>query len=272
MEMFQYDFIQRALIAGVAISFIMPVIGLLLILRRQSLLADTLSHISLAGVALGVLLGVNPTITTLIVVVIASIIIEYLRVAYRNYSEISVAMMMATGMAVALVLVSLNPDSSNFRIDQYLFGSIILIQTQEVWMLAILAIVIIVLYIVFRKPLYILSFDEATAHTSGLPVRLMSVVFSIITGVAISIIMPIIGALLISALIVIPSATAIKISKSFTQTIVIGITINLIGIFIGIAFSFYYGLPPGAAITLCFVAIFIIVSIFNRIASKPTNK
>lgn len=266
--MFQYDFIQRALIAGIAISFITPIIGLLLILRRQSLLADTLSHISLAGVALGVLLGTNPTITTLIVVIFASIAIEYLRISYRNYSEISVALMMATGMAVALVLMSFSPDSSNFKIDQYLFGSIILITEQEVWMLVILAIIILVLYIIFRRPLYVLSFDEATAHTSGLPVRFMSITFSIITGVAISIMMPIIGALLISALIVIPSATAIKISKSFTQTILIGIVINLIGIFSGITLSFYYDTPPGASITLCFVFIFILVSILNRIFSK----
>lgn len=268
MEMFQYDFIQRAFLAGAAISIITPILGLLLILRKQSLLADTLAHISLSGVALGLLFQVNPTYTTLFVVVIASIIIEYLRMVYRDFSEISVALMTATGMAVALVLVSLNSNQINFSIEQYLFGSIILITKEEVYLLVILAVMMLILYIVFRRPLYVLTFDEATAKTAGLPVRLISIIFSVITGVAISIMMPIVGTLLVSALIVIPSATAIKISNSFAKTIVMGIIINLIGIFLGLTMSYQIDTPPGASITLCFVVIFMLVSFANRILIK----
>lgn len=265
MEMFQYDFIQRAFLAGAAISLITPILGLLLILRRQSLLADTLAHISLAGVALGLLLKVAPTYTTLIVVVIASVLIEYLRMAYRDFSEVSVALMTATGMAVALVLVNLNPDAASFSIEQYLFGSIILITDQEVKLLIGLAIGLVVLYTIFRRPLYVLTFDEATAQTSGLPVKLISILFSVITGVAISIMMPIVGSLLVSALIVIPSATAIKVSNSFLKTIIIAIVINVIGVFSGITLSYQWDTPPGASITLMFVVAFVIVSLFNRI-------
>ena len=122
--MFQYDFIQRAFIAGAAISLITPILGLFLILKRQSLMADTLSHISLAGVALGTFLGIMPTYTTLIVVIIGAILIEYLRQVYRDFSDVSVAIMMATGMAVALILMSLNTNSGTFQIDQYLFGQL----------------------------------------------------------------------------------------------------------------------------------------------------
>ncbi|MBS4462057.1 metal ABC transporter permease [Aerococcaceae bacterium zg-B36] len=265
MEMFQYEFIQRAFLAGGAISLITPILGLLLILRRQSLLADTLAHISLAGVALGMMLQVSPTYSTLVVVVIASIIIEYLRMVYRDFSEISVALMTATGMAVALVLVSLNTNAANFRIEQYLFGSIILITDQEVRLLMLLAVLMLVLYIMFRRPLYVLTFDEATAKTAGLPVKMMSIIFSVVTGIAISIMMPIVGSLLVSALIVIPSATAIKISNSFAKTIVIGIFINLVGIFLGLTMSYRFDTPPGASITLCFVIIFIIVSGISRL-------
>ncbi len=266
MEMLQYDFIQRAFIAGIAMSLITPILGLLLILRRQSLLSDTLSHISLTGVALGILLQWDPTITTLIVVIIASMMIEYLRISFENFSELSVAIMMSGGMALALILISFSSNQANFRLDQYLFGSIILISPEEVKLLWALAILILILYAVFKRPLYVLSFDEATAHTVGLPVRFMSIVFSVITGVAISIMMPIVGALLISALIVIPSATAIKLSRSFTQAIVIGIIINLIGIFTGITSSYYFDTPPGAAITMSFIFIFIIVSIIKPIS------
>ncbi|MGX7106198.1 metal ABC transporter permease [Hutsoniella sourekii] len=261
MEMFQYDFIQRALLAGLAISFITPILGLLLILRRQSLLADTLSHISLAGVALGMLLHLNPTLSTLLVVIFASLIIEYLRVAYSNFSEISIAIMMSAGMAVALILVGLSSNSANFKIDQYLFGSIILITSQEVKLLMALALITLTLYFIFRRPLYVLCYDEDTAFTSGLPVKLMSIIFSVVTGIAISVMMPIVGALLVSALIVIPAATAIKISSSFAQSILIAFAINLIGIFSGISASYYIDTPPGASITLSFVLIFLLVSL-----------
>ena len=272
MELLQYDFIQRALIAGVAISFITPIIGLLLILRRQSLLADTLSHISLAGVALGMFLQVDPTLSTLLFVVGASIIIEYLRTIYNTFSEISVAIMMSAGMAIALVLVSLNSNSGNFQIDQYLFGSILLISPSEVKILVGLSITIVIFYLIFRRTLYVMSYDEATAYTSGLPVRLISIIFSVFTGVAISIMMPIVGALLVSALVVIPSATAIKISDSFGKSIVIGIIINLIGIFAGIFASYEYDTPPGASITLALIVIFVIVSVATYFVTLSKRK
>lgn len=263
--MFQYEFIQRALIAGLAMSFITPIIGLFLILRQQSLLADTLSHISLAGVALGLLLHISPTYATLLVVVLASLGIEYLRTIYRDFSEISVALMMSTGMALALVLLSLNTSQSNFQVDQFLFGSIILIQANELKLLVTVAILVLALYLIFRKPLYVVSFDEATARTSGLPVKFISTCFSVLTGVAISIMMPIVGALLVSALIVIPSATAIRIARSFNQSIVIGIIINMLGILVGLVCSFNYDTPPGASITLSFMGIFLIVTLGQKI-------
>ena len=266
--MFQYDFIQRAFIAGAAISLITPILGLFLILKRQSLMADTLSHISLAGVALGTFLGIMPTYTTLIVVIIGAILIEYLRQVYRDFSDVSVAIMMATGMAVALILMSLNTNSGTFQIDQYLFGSIILISPEEVKLLLILAVALVILYAIFRKPLYVMSFDEAAAKTAGLPVRFISIVFSIVTGITISIMMPIVGALLVSALIVIPSATAIKVSRSFTQTIFLGILINVIGIFGGLTASYQFDTPPGASITIGFVIIFVIVSIFTAVKNR----
>lgn len=268
MEMFQFDFIQRALMAGVAISVITPIMGLLLILRRQSLMSDTLAHVSLAGAALGAIFGINPSWPTLIVVVLASIVIEYLRVVYVNFSEVSIAMMMATGMALALILVGLNNNAGNFQIEQYLFGSIILVSDTGLKMLVSLAIGILFLYVLFRKPLYIISFDEATAKTLGLPVRWISILFSILTGATISVMMPIVGALLVSALIVIPSATAIKLARSFTQAILIGIVINLFGIFMGIMVSFYWDTPPGASITLFFVLVFIGVTLVQNLLMR----
>ena len=132
MEMFFYGFMQRAFQASFLIAVIAPILGLFLILRRQSLMADTLSHISLAGIALGLLLNINPTVMTLVVVVIAAVLIDYLRMLYKSYTEISIAILMSAGMAIALVLMSLNDGGSNASIQLYLFGSIVTINQEQV--------------------------------------------------------------------------------------------------------------------------------------------
>ncbi|PKY89648.1 metal ABC transporter permease [Falseniella ignava] len=264
MAMLQYQFIQRALIAGVALSFITPILGLLLILRRQSLLSDTLSHVSLVGVALGLLLKFNLTVSTIIVVVIASMLLESMRRMYRNFSEVSIAVMMSGGMALALVLLSLSTSASSVQIDKYLFGTILLITQQEVYLLIGLAVIVVILYAIYHRILYVMSFNEDTAHTSGLPVQFISMAISVINGIVISLMMPIVGALLVSALVVIPAATSISISKSFNQAIGIGIVINLIGIIGGIISSFYFDTPPGATITLFFIVIFVVTSLIKN--------
>ncbi len=152
MEMFFYGFMQRAFQASFLIAIIAPILGLFLILRRQSLMADTLSHISLAGIALGLLLNINPTIMTLLIVVIAAVAIDYLRMLYKSYSEISIAIMMSAGMAVALVLMSLNDGGSSTSVQQYLFGSIVTISQEQVHLLMALFVMVVGLYLVFRKP------------------------------------------------------------------------------------------------------------------------
>jgi len=261
--MFFYGFMQRAFQASILISLIAPMLGLFLILRRQSLMADTLSHVSLAGVALGLLLGYDPTWMNILVVVVVAGILEYLRKVYRTYSEISIAILMSGGMAVALVLMSLNDSGATVSIQQFLFGSIVTISVQQVWMLLILTLIIIVLYSVFRKPMYTLTFDEETAYTAGLPIQFMSVMFNILTGVTIALIMPIVGALLVSAILILPAAISIRVSKSFNGVIFIGIGVALVGMILGLVGSYYLGTPPGASITLIYITIFSLIAVFK---------
>ncbi len=270
--MFFYGFMQRAFQASFLIAVIAPILGLFLILRRQSLMADTLSHISLAGIALGLLLNVNPTFMTLIVVVIAAVAIDYLRMLYKSYSEISIAILMSAGMAVALVLMSLNEGGTNTSIQQYLFGSIVTINFAQVRLLLFLFIIVVGLFLVFRKPMYVLTFDEDTAFTAGLPVKLMSIIFNVITGVTIAVIMPIVGALLVSAIIILPAAIAMRLSKSFNLVILAGIIIGLIGMLTGLTASYQFGTPPGATITLVFIVIFIFTTIIKKVINQLRYK
>lgn len=245
MEMFFHGFMQRAFQASFLISLIAPMLGLFLILRRQSLMADTLSHISLAGVALGLLIGVNPTWTNILVVMVIAFVLEYLRIVYRTYSEVSIAIIMSAGLALALVLMSLNDGGATLSINQFLFGSIVTISKQQVWILLGLTVMIGLLYFIFRKPMYVLTFDEETAFTAGLPIKMMSILFNVLTGVTIAVIMPIIGALLVSAVIVLPAAISLRLSKSFHGVILFGIIIALIGTSSGLITSYELGTPRG---------------------------
>lgn len=153
------------------IAIIAPLLGVFLIIRRQSLMADTLSHVSLAGVAFGLVLNVNPSVTTLIVVVIAALGIEYLRGVYATYSELSIAILMAGGLAVALVLMSLDQGGITTSVQQYLFGSIVTISKAQVQLLVILGVAIVVLFLVFKRFMFVLTFSEDVAVAEGVPVR-----------------------------------------------------------------------------------------------------
>ncbi|MEG0552350.1 MAG: iron chelate uptake ABC transporter family permease subunit, partial [Carnobacterium sp.] len=223
-------------------------------------------------IALGLLLNVNPTLMTLVVVVIAAVSIDYIRMLYKSYSEISIAILMSAGMAIALVLMSLNEGGTNTSIQQYLFGSIVTINFAQVRLLLFLFVLVVGLFLVFRKPMYVLTFDEDTAYTAGLPVKFMSIIFNVITGITIAVIMPIVGALLVSAIIILPAAIAMRLSKSFNLVILVGIIIGLIGMFTGLTVSYQFGTPPGATITLIFIVIFIITTILKKLVNQLRYK
>lgn len=260
MALLSYEFMRRAFLAAIFIAGIAPMLGVFLVIRRQSLMADTLSHVSLAGVALGFFLNLNPTATTLLVVVIAAIIMEYLQNMYSSYSEISIAILMAAGLAIALVLMSLASGSSAVSIQSYLFGSIVTITWQQVVFLGVLFVLVGILFLLFKRPMYVLTFDEDIASVDNLPVRMMSMIFNIVTGVAIAIMIPIAGALLISAIMVLPAAIGMRVGKSFNLVILISVLVGFVGMIGGLTGSYYLDTPPGATITLGFILLFLVIN------------
>ena len=272
MALFSYEFMRRAFLAALFIAGIAPMLGVFLVLRRQSLMADTLSRVSLAGVALGFYLNLNPTLTTLVVVVLGAILLEYLRTMYRGYSEISIAILMAGGLALALVLMNQSGGNSSVSIQSYLFGSIVTITQSQVIFLGVLFVITALLFFLFKKPMYVLTFDEETAYVDGLPTQKMSMAFNILTGVAIAIMIPIAGALLISAIIVLPAAIGMRLGKSFNAVIFISVVVGLIGMVSGLTSSFYLDTPPGATITLVFIGLFLFINLLKLILVKLRRK
>lgn len=261
---FSYDFMQRAFLAVIAMSLFSPILGTFLILRRQSLMSDTLSHVSLAGVAFGLVLGLSPTFTTVVVVIIAAVFLEYLRTIYKNFMEIGTAILMSTGLAVSLIVMSKGKSSSSMSLDQYLFGSIVTISREQVVSLFVIAAVVLVLTLLFIRPMYILTFDEDTAFVDGLPVRTMSILFNIVTGVAIALMIPAAGALLVSTIMVLPASIALRIGKNFKSVILLANVIGFFGMIAGLYISYYAETPASASITIIFVSLFLLVNLVKK--------
>ena len=262
LDLFQYDFMQRALLAMVAMSLFSPVLGIFLILRRQSLMSDTLSHVSLAGVAFGLFLGISPTLSTMIIVIIAAVFLEYLRTLFKDFMEIGTAILMSTGLALALVLMR-GGGKSSMSLDQYLFGSTLTITDEQVIALFVIAFVVLVLTALFLRPMYILTFDEDTAFVDGLPVRTMSILFNV--GVAIALMIPAAGSLLVSTIMVLPASIALKLGKNFRGVMLLAVIIGFIGMFSGLILSYIADTPASASITLLFVALFLLVNLGSRL-------
>lgn len=261
-EILNYSFMQQALYAVIAMSLFAPILGTFLILRRQSLLSDTLSHVSLAGVALGVVLGISPTPATIVVVIISAIFLEYLRTIYKNFMELGTAIIMSAGLAVAMIVMS-KTSSSSISLESYLFGSIVTVSKTQIQSLFLIAGLVIFMTILFFRPMYIMTFDEDIARAEGLNVKFVSISFNILTGIAIALMIPAVGALLVSTIIILPASIALKIGKSFKTVMLSGIIICFLGMLVGIFVSYYAQTPASATITIIFIVIFMIMNLIN---------
>ena len=262
LEIFNYSFMIRAFIAGTVIGIVAPVIGTFLVARRYSLIADTLGHISLAGVAIGLLLGINPIITALIAAVVMSLVIDRLRSGKLVSGESALAMLLSGGLALAIVLISL---AKGFNVDlfSYLFGSITTVRPEDLYLIIPLGLLVIVLTLLFYKQFLYISFDEEGSKVNGIKVTALNTLLMVLTAVIVSLSIRIVGSLLIGALIVIPVVTAAQIARSFRSSIALAILFSLFAIIVGLFASFYFNLAAGGTIVLVALIVFAITSLFK---------
>lgn len=269
--MLGYEFMQRAFWAGGLIGMIGPLLGVYLMLRRQVLMADTLSHVSLAGVALGSVLQWNPAISGFAVAVAGGLVIEQLRRSYRTYSELPVAIIMTSGLALAVVLMSLKQNLTK-SFSSYLFGSIVAVSDTQLKLIAVVAAAGLVYFIVLRRPLYNLTFDEETASIGGVHTGLLSFSFAVLTGMTVAAAMPVVGVLLVSALIVLPASIALRIASGFTTAILISVAVGLTGVFSGLTASYYINTPPGGTIALILLVFLLIAIAVQRLITLKNRR
>lgn len=264
LEILQYDFMQRAFIAGILIGIISPLIGTFLVLRRLSFIGETLSHSTLAGIAAGILLGGYPVLGGIIFAVLAALGIDQLRKAYKHYEELSMPIMMSTGIGLAVVLISIS-DSFNADLFTYLFGSVVAVTKTDIITISLIAIGIILTIILLYKELLYLAFDEEGARLSGIPYQGVNLIFTILVALTIASSMRIVGILLVSAMITMPVAASLQISNSFKQTLFFSVLFAEIAIISGIFVAYFFDLASGGTIVLISISILLITILSKKI-------
>ncbi len=272
LEILQYEFIQRALVSGIAISLSCSLLGLFLVLKRFSLFGDAISHVAFGGIALGLFLKSNPIWISFIVSVLGGLAMVKLNSSKRVYSDSSVAVLLSFGLAVGLVFIGL---SGGFSIDitSYLFGSILLVSHEETLIIVFLSTVIISFVIAFYKRLVYLVFNEEQAKISGLNVALLNYLFIILATVSIVISIRLIGVLMVSSLLIIPNVAALLLGYGFKKTLLLSACFSVLSVAMGTILSYEINVTPSGMIVLVSTGIFFSLSASKYVASKlPKNK
>lgn len=271
----QYDFIQYAVIAGIIVGFLAPIIGTIVVIRRLSFIADTLSHFSLAGVCIGVFLSklinwkiFDPLFMGIVFSVVGTFIIERLRGFYKNYKELSMPIVMSAGIALSGLFISLSNNIDSKFTSSLLYGSIYSVSTGNLITIIIIATAVITFISIMYKKIVTLCFDEVYAGVSGINVRLLQLALTIILALVISLFIDIVGVLLIASLMIIPVASAILLGDSFKNTIICAVAFSEVSLLSGFIISYHANVTTGPVIILINILILIIIMIFKKIRAN----
>ncbi|MDH4944918.1 metal ABC transporter permease [Sulfurimonas sp. C5] len=263
LEMFEYEFMQRAFIAGIFIAVLASVGGTFVVLKRYSLISETLAHSALVGVAVGLVAGYNPMWIAVIVSVLFAWLIEYLRSSFALYSDAILSIILSGALALAVIIVSVG-GSFNNSLFSYLFGSILAVTTEDLLTILAFGTVALTFLLLYAKELYFIAYDEEVAKTSGIEVKMLNFLLVSVIAIIIALSIRIVGSLLIGALMVIPVVAALQYRVGFKQTLLLSLVFAVFSVIFGMIVSYNFSLPSGATIVLSIIAIFIISLVVNK--------
>lgn len=268
MEFLQYEFMQRALIAAVLVGLTAPTVGVHLVQRRLSLIGDGLGHVALAGVAVGVLTSTAPVAVALLCALAGAVGIELIRARGRTSGDVALAILFYGGIAAGVVIISQAPGGTPGNLNAYLFGAITTTTASDLVVFAVLAAFVLTVTLGLGRYLFAVSNDEEYAAAAGLPVLTINIVLAAVTAVTVVVSMRVVGLLLISALMIVPVATAQLVARSFRATTVVAMIIGVAAALAGVSTSFYSDTPSGGTIVLYAIGLFIVVAIGNALRSR----
>lgn len=273
-DLFQQDFMLRALIAGIMLGILAPLLGTFVVVRRLSFIADTLGHFSLVGISISLFLsslGITmffekPLYLGIIFSIIGGLLIEMFRRSYNNFQEISMVIVISLGAALSAIFFSLSKKTGSLY--NYLFGSILTVTNYYIILILITALIVAILFILFGKQILAVSFDESSAKFLGINVNLFQIIFIIMLSVVVSVLLESAGVLLISSMMVIPVAAGIKLGWSYKSTLIISIVFSEMSVFFGLWLAYTLNIPSGAAIVSINIIILLIVALTKKIVLK----
>ncbi|AYD39927.1 metal ABC transporter permease [Clostridium fermenticellae] len=262
--MFDYTFMRNAFAIAILISILCPCIGIFLVLRRYSMIGDTLSHTSLAGVAVGLLAQKNPIAVAFLFTSICGVLIEFLRNYFKKYAELILVIVMSLGVGIAITIMSSGELHTN--VDSFIFGSILTVTKEDLYTVLILSIISYILMFFLYNQLVFIAFDEEAATISGIRVKLVNYIFLILVAATVSVSIRIVGVLVLSSMIALPVATALQLKRGFKITLVSSILFSVVDVLIGLFSSYYIGCAPGGLIALSSVIMLTLVMSIKKIA------
>lgn len=256
MNLFAYEFMQRALLGVLVTGLATPALGIYLVQRRLALIGDGIGHVALTGVGLGLLTSRSPVLTAILVATAGAIAIELIRQRGKTSGDIALALLFYGGISGGVFLVALAEGRTNANLIAYLFGSPLTTSTTDLIVMAVLGGVILAVTLLLRPWLFAICQDEEYARVAGLPVRTLNLVLAITTAVTVTVAMRAVGLLLVSAMMVVPVAAAQLVTRGFRSTMALSMALGLLAAATGITFAAQYDTAPGATIVLVAIALF----------------
>lgn len=264
MEIFEYSFMLRAFWIGVVIAILASTLGMFVVVRRYSMLADSLAHVSLLGVACGFLFSLSIGVSAIAATVLAALLIEYLRQKRKLYSDSTLSIFLSGSLAVSIIIVSLSNSFSSSLFD-YLFGSIVSVEEEDVIAVSVFGAISLLLVALNYKKMLFTAFDEEVAFSAGINTKRINYMLAFLVAVMIGVSIKTVGALLIGALTVIPATTAMQFGKNFFWTLVIASLVSVFSVLSGLFVSFYVSLPTGATIVVIALTCFVLAVLAKSI-------
>lgn len=264
--MLEFAFMRKALLSGLLLSIAIPQVGVIMVNRKTSMIGDALAHSSLMGVGIGLILGFDPLIGMVGICTVAALVIEFIRKKFPQYGDMATAVVMSLSLGLASILSDFAPGGRSF--EPYLFGSIATVTRLDLIIIGLAFILLIFTCIKEYGGYLSIAIDPNTARLSGVRVDLLNLIFTILSGVTIALAVKLVGALMVTSLIVLPVATSLIVARSYRSTLVITIILGIVYMMLGILSSFYYDIKPGGAIVLAALVGMLVFFTYSKVKSK----
>lgn len=262
----EFEFVRRTMLVALMLSIAIPMLGIVMVSRRTSMMADALSHTSLAGVALGLIAGFSPVIGAVVVAVLGAFLIELLRRRFPQYGDMATAVTLSAGLGMAVILADLAPTGRSF--ESYLFGSITAVTASDVFVTSLAFVLVVVACVLSYGSLMDMVVDAQLARISGHRVTLVNAIFTGLAAVTVALAAKVIGALLVVSLMVLPVAAALVVARSYKAAFLLTLVLGVVYTMLGMVFSYRFDVRPGGSIVVTAVIGLILLVVYRAIVKS----